>query len=145
MATLSFTSHVDLDGTTEQGDLDTPVTLTITGDKVFATKSIVTGNTLDVLWTTGEGGLATFDVAVITTDNDIWVEFRTEQGTPEFVTLEVTASNPLVLTSDNLGGFTTARLDGAALVDDTDYGQVDRISVQNDGANTAIVTTRLYT
>lgn len=145
MATLSFTSHVDLDSVTEQGSLVTPVTLTITGDKVFATKSVVTGNTLDVLWTTGEGGLATFDVAVITTDNDVWIEFRTEQGTPEFVTLEVTSTNPLILTSDNLGGFTTARLDGAALVDDTDYGQVDRISVQNDGASTAIVSVRLYT
>jgi hypothetical protein len=145
MATISFTSHVDLDDSKLQGDLDTPVTLTVTGDKVLTTKTLVTGNTLDVLWTTGEGGLATFDVLIIETTADVWIELRTEQSTPEFITIEVTASNPLILTSDNVGGFTTARLDGAALVDDTDYGQVDRISAQNDGSGSAIVTLSMIT
>lgn len=145
MATGSFISHVDLDDSVLHGDLDTPVTLTLTGDKVISTKSLVTGNTLDVLWTTGEGGLDTFDVAIIATDQTIWVELRTEQSTPEFITIEATATNPLILTSDNIGGFTTARLDGSALVDDTDYGQVDRISVQNDGASTATITLTLIT
>jgi hypothetical protein len=145
MATGNFTSHIDLDGAKLQGDLDTPVTLTLTGDKVITTKSLVTGNTLDVLWTTGEGGLATFDVAIVETDQTIWVEFRTQQSTPEFITAEVTATQPLVLTSNNIGGFTTARLDGVALVDDTDFGQVDRISVQNDGSETATITLTLIT
>ncbi len=145
MATGSFTSHVDLDGSVLQGDLDTPVTLTLTGDKSVSTKSLVTGNTLDVLWTTGNNGLDTFDVAIVQTDQTVWVEFRTQQSTPEFITIELTATNPLILTSDNIGGFTTARLDGAALVDDTDFGQVDRISVQNDGASTATICLTLIT
>lgn len=94
----------------------------------------------DTLWQTGWGGVTTADVIIVSTDNPVWVELRNDHsGGAEFALVEVTADNPFILTSDNLGTSAATQIDGAAFADNTEYGQIDQINVQNDSASTARV------
>ena len=90
-----------------------------------------------ILWTTGDNGFTTFTHGFILSDQDVWVELRNDDsGTPEFIVFEVKA-NILTAIPAKSGGGTSERLDGAALVDNTDYADVDRIEVQRDAAEAA--------
>jgi len=135
MAVVSFTTHVDLDGSLIAGDLNTPNTLTVTGDIHRAFKTLAAAG-FDVIWNTGEGGLANFDVCIIEVTGNCWVEFRNDHtSAAEYAAVEVTADNPLILTSDNMGTSAATQIDGVAWADNTEYAQIDSIAVQNDGAS----------
>ena len=139
MAVLKFTQHIELDGEDIVGSLSVPVLLTVAGALVEARADIAAAG-FDTLWQTGWGGVTNADVIIISTDQTVWVELRNDHsGAAEFVLIEVTASNPLVITSDNLGSSAATQVDGVAFVDNVEYGQIDQINIQNDGSATARV------
>lgn len=140
MATVSFIEHMLISGLDAPdktyGSLTVPKTLTVTGT-VFEAEFTVADNFGEVVaWTTGNGGITTADVIRIETDATVWVEFRnTLSGGAEFIRLEVTPEQSLILGSDNIGGGTSSLFDGAVLVDDTDFAQIDRIEFHRDVAD----------
>ena len=139
MATLKFTQHVELDGEDIVGSLSEPVSLTVSGTIVESRADIAAAG-FDTLWQTGWGGITTGDVFIISTDANVWVELRNDHsGAAEFILLEATASNPLIITSDNIGSSAATQLDGTPFVVNTEFGNIDQINVQNDGASTARV------
>lgn len=123
----------------EYGSLTTPVTFTVTDGLIYETRAVVADNYLDeVLWTTGDGNLDTFELLWFKSDADVFIELRNTQATDEFILLEVKANVPLILTSDDIAGFQTAtRFDDAVLVEATDFDQCDRITVQRNVADAA--------
>ena len=143
MATLTVYQKVELtlpDGELfEIGSLITPKTLTLTnGNKYDTTKTIADNYGKDVLWATGYGGMDTFEVALVYSDTDVVLELKTDNATPEYVLIAIQGGVwHVLLTTDNVGGDTTESLDGAALVDGTDYDQIAQINVQNDAAEAA--------
>ena len=140
MATLTFTSSVDLDGKELlDDDASTSRTLTVTGDMHRAVKTLAAAG-FDNIWTTGDGGLANFDVCIIEVSDACWVELRNDHsGGAEFALIEVTEDNPLILTSDSMGTSAATQVDGVAFAANTEYGLIDAINVQNDGASSITV------
>ena len=139
MATVKFTQHVSLDGEDLVGSLSVPVSLTVSGE-VYETRADVAAAGTATLWTTTNGGFATADVIIITSDQNVWVEFRNDHtSAAEYVAFEVTASNPLILTSDSMGSSAASQVDGTAWVANTEFATIDQINVQNDSASTARV------
>lgn len=139
MSTVSITTHlkVTLGGTKkEYGSKTVPVEYTITNGHVYE----VRGQCDDdygtaTLWATGDGDMDKFELLYIISDADVYIEMRTDMGTPEYTLFEIKANVPTILTSDNVGAqAAAARLDAAVLVEDTDFAQVDRIVVQRDVA-----------
>jgi len=90
----------------------------------------------DVLWTAGGGGLDTYSHGFINSDVDLWVELRSVMGTPQFSLFLIKAGVQTAIPSE-IGFGTTSVLDGAILVDATDYASVDSIEVHNDAAAAA--------
>jgi len=139
---VEITTHLKLTvGSTvkEYGDLATPVTYTITNGHVFEVRAQCDDDYLDeVLWTTGNGNIDTFELLWFKSDADVFLELRNTQATDEFILIEVKADVPLILTSDDIAGFDTAtRFDDAVLVEATDFDQCDQITVQNNAADAA--------
>ena len=112
---------------------------TITNGHVHEVRAQIDDNYLDeVLWTTGDGSMDTFELLWFETNADVFLELRSDMAADEFILLEVKAGIPLILTSDDIAGHDTAtRFDDAVLVEDTDYAQCDRISVQRNVADDA--------
>lgn len=141
MATLNLTQHFEAtlaDGTVlEIGSKTTAQTLTLTGGTRYDTLVVVADNYgAETLWTTGNGGMDTFEVALVYSDVDVWLNLRNEQATDEFALIQIQGGLWHILTTDNMGGYqTTTRIDGAVLVDNTDYGQVDQIVAHRDEAD----------
>ena len=106
--------------------------------------TVAISNTAQLMWTTLNGGITTYTQGLIISDQDLVVELRTDNGTAEFVLLKVKANQPQWLPAV-VGGNTTESLDGAALVDGTDFDDVDRIEVQNEGTTAATVSLYLFT
>lgn len=97
------------------------------------------------MWTTGNGGITTFTRGLIISDQDIFVERRNDDsGAAEF-SLELIEANVPFWFGAKTGAGTTERLDGATLVDNTDFADVDRIECQNEGTTAAIVSLYLFT
>ena len=146
MATIKVYHEVTLDGTTLTGDRLSAVTLSDVTTLAYCLRavSVAISNTSQVLWTTTNGGIVTFTRGLIISDQDLFVEFRTDNGSPEFVLMKIEANQPFWFGA-LAGGDTTESLDGAALVDGTDYDDIDRIEVQNEGATAAIVDLYLFT
>ncbi len=121
------------------GSLTTPVEITLTTGLVHETRAVVTDNyTVETLWTKGDGNLDTFEFLWFLSDADVFLEFRTDMGTDEFLILPVLANVPFVLAGDDAGASdTTSRLDGSALVEDTDFAQIDKITVCRNVADAA--------
>lgn len=142
MATVEITQHmtVTLGGVVKAyGDTETPVNFTITDGLVHEVRAIVADDYIDeVLWTTGDGNLDTFELLWFLSDADVFIELRNTQATDEFILLEVKANVPLILTSDDIAGYDTAtRFDDAVLVEATDFDQCDQITVQRNAADAA--------
>lgn len=100
----------------------------------------------EVLWTAGEGGMTAYTHGFLFSDQDVWVELKTDNATPEYVLLEVKA-NILTALPAKAGGDSVESLDAALLVDGTDYDDVARIEVQRnaaDGVGDAIVDLFLF-
>lgn len=124
----------------------TPVTLSDITQLRYCVEnvSVASGNTSQVLWTSGNGGVTTFTRGLLITDQDLYIERRNDDsGTPEYV-LELIEANTPYWFGAQTGGGTSERLDGAALVDNTDYADVDRIEVQNPGSTAATVSLYLF-
>lgn len=139
--TLKFTQKFSMDladGTTfTLGDEFTPLELSVTNGYKYETLAVVADDYgSEVLWATGDGGMDTFEVALIYSDADVWIELRNEQETDEFTLIELQAGVWHVLTSDNMGAYqTTTRIDGEVLANNTDYGQIDQITATRDVAD----------
>lgn len=133
------------DGTKlEIGSKTTPLTLTLTtGVRYDTLVTVADDYGSEVLWTTGGGGMDTFEVVLIYSNADVWIELRNEQATDEFALIFIQGGVWHLLSSDDMGAcLTTTRIDGANLVDNTDYGQIDNITaVRNeaDGQGDALV------
>lgn len=140
MATVKFLQHIDVDNKSIIGDLNVPISLTVTGERVTSIADIAAAGTA-TLWTTPSGGITVPDVIIVQTTANVWVELRNDHsGAAEFILFEVTASNPLVLTSPDIGFASSTQIDGTPFAANTEFGQVDSIAVQNDTAATARVT-----
>ena len=132
-ATLADGTKLDL------GSLITPETIDLTNGTIFRTTDVVADNYgQDVLWTAGEGGMDTFEVILVKTDADIVLELRTTAaGLNQIAQIGVAAGPWTLITKDEAGGYVAAatKFDGAALVDGTDYDQVDRVEAYRDAAD----------
>ncbi len=149
MATLTLTHKLtmtDTDSIVEIGSLTTSNSITVTNGQIFRAenKTIADNFTADILWTTGEGGMNTFELGLIKSNVAVVMELRTDNSTAEFVLLNIPANVPVYFGA-KVGGNTTESLDGAILVDGTDFDDVDRIEVQRDVADvTGDATVDLY-
>ena len=117
------------------------VDLTV-GGQVFDTGNVTIADNYgqDILWQSGNGGMDGFDYLLFISNADVWIEIsNTTPATDERSLFFVPANALMALPSRNMGGFasTTSRLDGAALVDGTDYGDITEIRVQRDAADLA--------
>ena len=131
-ATLADGTKFDL------GELYTPQTITLTLGTKFETLDVIADNYgEDVLWTSGEGGMDTFEVLLLYSSADIWLEFRTDNATPQYIPHLFQGGIWHVLSSDDLNGGTSSVFDGAVLVEGTDYDQINQIEAHNDAADNA--------
>ena len=112
-----------------------PVTLSLTNGTVYRTSVVIPdAYGTDVVWQTGGGGFDSFELGLIVSNQDLALEFRTDAGTAGYATTLLKANVPYYF-SPKLGTANAATLDGDELVDDTDYNDVDRISVQRNVAD----------
>lgn len=141
--TLSLTQKFEAtlaDGTKlDIGSKTTPLTLTLTtGTRYDTLVTVADDYGSEVLWTTGGGGMDTFEAALIYSDVDVFIELRNEQSTDEFSLIFIQGGVWHLLSSDDMGAYqTTTRIDGSALVDNTDFGQVDNITAVRNVADAA--------
>ena len=145
MATVKVYHEVTVDGKTILGDRLTATTLSdVTKLTAYLDISIAASNTSQILWETGNAGITTFTRGCIVSDQDIFVELRNDNASAEYALLLIEANAPVWFGAE-LGADTTESLDGSALVDGTDYDDVDRIEAQNEGSTAASVQLLLFT
>jgi len=135
--TLKIRQALEVGGNVVLGNLDVSQSITLTDGQVFCVqgKVIADNYTEDSLWTAGEGGADTFTHGFILSDQDLWVQLRNDDtGAVEYVRIFVKA-NVLTFLPGKCAGNTTDALDGAILVDNTDYADVNKVEVQRDVAN----------
>jgi hypothetical protein len=144
MAVVKVYHEITVDGVTQTGGRLAATTLTVTKLAYsIIDASVAASSTAQLLWTTANGGITTFTQGYIISDQDIYIELRTDNVTAEFVLMLVKANTPFWF-SGTAGGNTTESLDGATLVDGTDFDDVDRIEVQNEGTTAATVSLFLF-
>lgn len=133
---LKLTFQADVDSKLLHGDKFTPIEISLSNPVYRVEQTTVADNYgTKTLWTTGDGGITTFSFGLIISTQDLWVAFRNDDsGTPEYVKIFIKANVPTFIPA-KAGGNTTESLDGAVLVDNTDYADVDRIEVQRDAAD----------
>ena len=142
--TASLTTHLTftVGGVVkEYGSLTTPVSISLTTGLVHETRTVVEDNyAAEVLWTTGDGNLDTFELLWFTSDADVLLELRNTAATDEFALIEVKANVPFVLNSDDMratASGTTVIGDGSGSGTITTLKQVDQITVQRNVADAA--------
>ena len=116
------------------GDGKTVVAVPITlGTVAHAENVVVADNYTTVTpWITGGGGLTTFQWGILVSNRDVWIELRNDHtGGVEYEMMEVKANVPAFIPG-KMGVGTGAEFDGAVLVDNTDFADVDRIRVYNN-------------
>jgi len=144
VATLEIVHQITMDflnGDLDFGNRRTPVNMTV-GGQVFDTGAVTIADnyTRDTLWETGDGGLDGFDMLLFISTYDVFIELtNTTPATDENVVLFVAANIPLILPSRYIAGYAsgTSRLDGSAMVEDTDFGDITAIRVQRNAADAA--------
>lgn len=141
MATLSAIQHFTMtlaDGSTfEVGSKTTPQTVTLTNGTVVEIVDVIADNYgEDVLWTAGGGGLDSFEALMFYADEDVWLEFRTDLGAgAQYIVRKFSGGVWHLWTADDIASAAASVLDGAVLVDDTDYAQIDQIECHRDEAD----------
>ena len=134
---LRLRQALRIDGCTRIGDVNVDQTLTgLTTGAAHSVEDVIVADNFGVktLWATTQGGMTTYEKAFIFSTADIAVELRnTDTGTVEFALLFVRA-NELTALPAKVGANTTESIDGAALVENTDFANVDQIKVQRDAA-----------
>ncbi|KKL62539.1 hypothetical protein LCGC14_2184220, partial [marine sediment metagenome] len=82
---LSVTQHITFTVGNEvktYGSLTTPVSVTLTTGLVHETRAVVDdAHAQQILWTSGDGGLTTFDFLWFLSDTDVLLEFADVAGT----------------------------------------------------------------
>lgn len=125
------------------GEKRSPSNFTVDG-KVYDTGNIVVADNFGtaVLWdiTAGSnGGLSTgFDWLLFTTNADVFLELvNAVPATDERALIFVPANTYVILPSRYIGAVATntSRLDGANMVEATDYDEITQIKVQRDEAD----------
>lgn len=134
--TLKLRQALIVDGQVVLGDKNVDQDITLSTGRAYCSTQVTVADNYGTatLWTTGDGGLTTFTHGFILSDQDLVVELRTDNGTPEYASIFVKA-NVLTFIPAKTSGNTTETLDGAILVDGTDFDDVDRIEVQRDVAD----------
>jgi len=154
MATVSITQHltVTVGGVVKEfGSLTVPVEFDITNDHVYEVRTQIDDNYLDeVIWTTGDGAVDTFELLWFVSDADVFLELRNTQATDEFLLIECKANVPIIISSDDIGGNDsgTSHINDIQLLEATHFDQCDQITVQRnvaDGAGDATVHLVLFT
>lgn len=141
MATLNLTQHFKItladSSVLEIGSKTTAQTLTLTAGTAVEIVDVIADNYgEDVLWTTGGGGLDTFEALLFYSDVDIYLEFRTDLGAgAQYILHKFQGGVWHLLTSDDIASAAASVLDGAVLVEDTDYAQIDQIEAHRDEAD----------
>lgn len=145
MATIKAYTEITVDGKTITGNRLSPVTLTVTS-LAYSIQGITlaVAPASQLMWTTANGGITTYTLGYLLSTQDIYIERRTDNATPEFSVELVKADVPFWFTG-TVGGDTTESLDGVALVDGTDIDDVDRIEIQNASSTAATVSMFLFT
>lgn len=140
MSTAEITQHlkITVGGVVKEfGSTTVPVEMDITNDYVYEVRTVIPENYLDeVLWTTGDGAIDTFELLWFVSDADVFLELRNTMATDEFIVIECKADVPILISSDDIGGHDSGatRFDDAQQVEGTDYDQADQISVQRNVA-----------
>ena len=111
---------------------DAPRTVSLTGEQFYTSSVIADNYTRVVLWQDGDAGVAAFDIMLFESNLAVLVEFAIDRaGTPTYGVIEVTANNPIILTSDDMVNAVLA--DGSA----TTMDQIDQIACKNNVADDA--------
>lgn len=124
------------------GQKTSPVEFTV-GGAIFDTGNITVADAFGRanLWAVSQGGLTTFSYLIFTTNADIILELgnTVDASTDARALFRIAANSFFVLPSAVMGGYTsdTSRLDGAVLVANTDYFNIDFVRVQRDVADLA--------
>jgi len=113
------------------GAVDNRKTLTLTNGLAYQTHDTIADNYgKDVLWATGQGGLDSFELMLFYSDADVWVEFNDDSGdAADFAVRLCKAGVWYVFPSYRLGINDDTVFDGAVLVEDTDYDDIQQIEV----------------
>lgn len=115
------------------GSRNDPETVTLSG-AVFDTRQTVADDYgVATLWASGDGGISTFEVGWLLSDQDLLVELRNDNATAEHVVLEVKAGMPLMLAGEQMDAVEAAPLSDG--VQTTVSDSVDRIRVQRNVAD----------
>jgi len=130
----------------QMGSRSTPVAVSFAGlvfDVTYAILNNADNYNSQVLWTTGDGGVTSFDLMAILCDADVLVEFRNDNATDQFCALHLEADVPLLLGATSMGANDDATgvigADGSA----TTLDAIDNITAKNnaDGSSTAVTAT----
>ena len=123
----------------EAGSRNTPVEITLDGELFECRKVVADDYNVETLWSTTDGGLATFSFLWFESDADVLLQLRNTDTTDEYAVVEVKAGIPFVMSSDDM----LANDSGASdLTDGTETAaaeidQIDQIVVQNNAADEA--------
>ena len=141
--TAKITSHLEVLIDSELivvGSDVTPSEVTIDGEYYQCRKAIT--NTSDdnyniqTLWETGDGGLDSFDILCLESEQDVILELRNDADDAQFAAYQIEADVPFILTSDDL----LAQDDGSSPLTDGSgetLKQIDRVRVKNDNDGTS--------
>lgn len=130
MATLRLYAgaHATMDNEPLQiGSRTEPVEITVDGDRFDVARTVADNYNLETLWSSGDGGLTTFNFLWFESDADVLLEFK---DGADVWTQQVKAGVPLVLSSE--------KVYASALVDTTEttpLGAINTINVQNNVAD----------
>ncbi len=137
MSTFALTHQIEGSSPTINVGSNLPISISFTAGAVFALDGMVIPDNYSqaTLWQTGQGNVTTFEFGLLISDVDLWVQLRNDDsGAAEYALIFVKANLPFYFGGKS-GAGTTDRLDGAVLVDNTDYADVDQIQVQRDVAD----------
>lgn len=109
--------------------------ITTVSGEYYLHKAVIADNYgRETLWQSSVGGISDFRLLYIEADAQVHVELRTDNATPEYALFKCGPGTPLMFTANDLGADAVESLDGAALVEGTDFDQINRIVVQRDEA-----------
>lgn len=129
------------------GDERVRVDVTVPNGAVFSVESLtVTDNFGTATLWSSTGPLAVFTFGVVISNQDLFVQFRNDNGSPKYMILEIKAGIPFYFGS-KMGTSSSNIAGGAELLDGTAFDDVNQIIVQRnvaDGEGDAAVSLYLF-